>query len=145
MRKRFFKPNMDFKISEDSAMEIFQKILDYYELDPEDLGDVKVQKVFESNFGRALKAIRLGRLKVEIGEKGIEISQTLKDKNDVLDYQIISGKHKTQMAGEKEDDHYGKIYALTGALTGVGKSGILLLEGVDLSLAEVLGAIFLSV
>ncbi len=145
MKKKFiFKGKVDYKISEESAMEVFQKILDYYELDTDDLGDDKIQKVFESNFSRALKAIRLGRLSVEIGDR-IEIKQTLKNNSEVLDYAVISGFHKTQMAGEKEDDHYGKIYALNGALTGVGKTGIMKLEGVDLSLAEVLGAIFLSV
>jgi len=49
------------------------------------------------------------------------------------------------MAGKQADDHYGKAYALMGSLSSLGEDAIKQLKSVDLSLAEVLGLIFLSV
>lgn len=143
-KKRKFESNIQYQISEESAMDVLQKILDYYEIDPYDMGDDSTQKIFEASLGRALKAIRQGRLKVDDIE-GLKITQTFKDSSEALEYQIISGKHKMAMSGIKDDDNYGKIYALVGSMTGVGQTGIANLKGADLSLCEVLGALFLSV
>ena len=135
--------NEKYILSKDSAKNELQKMLDYYEIDIDEIEDKKLKDAIKSGYDRLIKAVRLGRLEVKTDNE-IKVIQTLR--NDTkIEYREIDGKAKVQMAGKKEDDYYGKSYALMGSLSGLGENAISQLKGVDLSLAEVLGMIFLSV
>lgn len=130
--------------SKETAKNELKKMLDYYEIEIEEIEDEKLKTAIENSYNRLVKAVMKGRLKVKL-ENGIEIIQKLKDGTTEIKYKEINGKAKTAMAGKKEDDFYGKAYALMGSLSGLGESAISSLKGVDLSLVEVLGLIFLAV
>jgi hypothetical protein len=120
-----------------------KKIFDYYEIDLEEIEDKEHKKFIQMNYDRLIKAVRLGRLEVKL-EKGIQIIQHLRDSQEAVIYVEINGEAKSATAGKDKEDFYGRIYAVQGSLTGVGEAGIKKMKGVDLSLCEVLGAIFLS-
>lgn len=120
-----------------------KKIFDYYEIDLEEIEDKEQKKFIQMNYDRLIKAVRLGRLEVKL-EKGIQIIQHLRDSQEAVIYVEINGEAKSATAGKDKEDFYGRIYAVQGSLTGVGEAGIKKMKGVDLSLCEVLGAIFLS-
>jgi len=120
-----------------------KKIFDYYEIDVEEIEDKEQKKFIKMNYDRLVKAARLGRLEVKT-EKGIQIIQHLRDRKETLTYYEIDGNAKTATAGKDKEDFYGRIYAVQGVVTKEGEGAIKLLKGVDLSLCEVLGAIFLS-
>lgn len=132
-----------YKLSKDAAKNELKKMLDYYEIDIAEIEDKDLKRAIQQGYDRLIKAVRLGRLEVKL-ENGIQIIQTLRN-GSKLTYREIDGVAKTEMAGKDEKDHYGKAYCLMGSLCGLGDGAIKQLKSVDLSLAEVLGLIFLSV
>jgi hypothetical protein len=119
-------------------------MFDYYEIDIEEIEDKDLQKAIKQGYERLIKAVRLERLEIKI-EDGIKVIQKLKSGSEIITYREIDGVAKSEMAGKLPDDLYGRAYALMGSLSGLGESAIKRLKGVDLSLTEVLGLIFLSV
>ena len=139
-----FKEDDKYVLSKQSAENEVKKIFDYYEIDVDDIEDKDQKKFIKQNFDRLIKAARLGRLAVNTDD-GIKITQTLRSSGEKVEYQEISGKAKTATAGKQADDFYGRIYAIQGVTSQLGEAAIKDMKGVDLSLCEVLGAIFLSV
>lgn len=131
-------------LAKQAAKNELEKMLDYYEIDIDEIEDKELKKAIQQGYARLVKAVRLGRLEIKL-EDGIQIIQTLRDKSEKITYREINGTAKTEMAGKQADDYYGKSYALMGSLSGLGEGAIKKLKSVDLSLAEVLGLIFLSV
>ncbi len=138
-----FDKDDKYKLSKDAAQAVIQKIFDYYEIDIKEIEDKEQQKFIRMNYDRLVKAARLGRLEVST-DKGIVITQHIRDRDETVTYKEITGAAKIATAGKDKDDFYGRIYAVQGSITGLGEDGILRMSGVDLSLCEVLGAIFLS-
>lgn len=136
------KTKPELKLSEDSAEKQLDSLLDYYEIEIDDLPE----KTKDSSFAilkRLKKAIRLGRLEIQI-EDGIKCVQTLRDGKTQITYKEINGKAKAAMGSKEDTDQNGRIYALLGALSD-GETAITKLKGPDLSLAECLGALFFMV
>jgi plasmid stabilization system protein ParE len=132
-----------YTLSQETAQAELKKMFDYYEIDIDGIETPELKKAIQAGYDRLIKAVRLGRLEVK-AENGIQVIQTLKS-GDKITYREIDGVAKTEMAGKDEKDYYGKSYALMGSLSGLGETAIKKLRGVDLSLCEVLGLIFLSV
>ena len=137
---------MDKVLSEDTALEQFEIIEEYYDLEePQD----KDQKVaYNAIKGKLLKAIQKGRITINV-EGGLKITQNLVgkygDMEPFLIYGELSGRAKKVMSKTSDNDHHGKIYLLLGALTGYGAKLIEELKGVDHVVAESLGLLFLMV
>lgn len=131
-------------LSKDAAEKVVNSIVDYYEIDIDEIEDKEQKKFIKANYDRLIKAARLGRLEVKL-EKGIEVIQNFRDKSiEPIVYKEIDGNAKSATAGKETTDFYGRIYAVMGSLSGIGETGIKKMKGVDLSLCEVLGAIFLA-
>ena len=130
------------KLSEDSAQEQLNKLLDYYEIDFNDI-PIEQKNAFEMIGKKLVKFIRQGRLEIKT-EDGIQCIQTLRNGTTTITYKELNGKAKTAMGTKGPDDGNGRIYALMGALSD-GETVITDLKGPDLSLAECLGAVFLAV
>ena len=136
---------LNFKISRESAEAELKRFLDYYEIDGGDFNEEQL-KAHEQSKERIIKAIRLGRL--EVGEDGFTLIQTLRDpvgESSTITYGELRGKAKVSMKSKSDTDYYGRCYAVLGALSGLGDTAIINLRGVDLSLAECIGSIFLQV
>lgn len=131
-------------LTKKNAENELEKMLDYYEIDIDEIEDKELRKAIRQGYDRLIKAVRLGRLEIKL-DNGIEIIQTLRSNNSKITYKEIDGVAKTQMAGKDEKDYYGKSYALMGSLSELGEDVIKKMKGVDISLVEVLGMIFLSV
>lgn len=131
-------------ISEEVARDQFQEFLDYYDLDPSVMPEDQ-RAAFESSASRIIKAVRSGKL--EFGQDGTVKQFLKKPVGEVseIKYEELSGMHKVAMKSKKGEDHYGRMYALLGSLSGLGEMGIMKLKGADLSVAESVGIIFLQV
>ena len=132
-------------LSKDSAENELNKMLDYYEIDIKEIEDKDLKRAILQGRDRLIKAVRLGRLKIDTTDGQIKITQTLRSNGDTIEYREIDGQAKAAMSGKSDGDNYGRAYALMGSLSGLGETAITKLKGVDLSLVEVLGLIFLSV
>lgn len=131
-------------ISQETAEEHLAELFDYYELVPEDLPE-QISSMFNSIHKKLIKAIRKGR--VEIGESG-SITQHLKKPSgdiNIIEYRELDGRAKKAMQKCNSDDLNGRLYELLGALSGLGSRAIASLKGVDLSTAECIGFVFMSV
>jgi hypothetical protein len=133
------------KISIQSAQNELNKMMDYYEIEVDEIEDEELKKAIKQGYERAIKAVRKGRLEIKVENGTIKIIQTMKDGKTKYVYKEIDGEAKMAMAGKKQDDYYGKAYALMGSLSENGENAVKKLKGVDLSLAEVLGMLFLAV
>ncbi len=143
-RRKLMIDSEKYILTKQNAQNELDKMFDYYEIDIDDIEDKKLKDAIKAGYSRLIKAVRLGRLEIKI-EDGITVIQTLRTNSGKIEYREIDGDAKTEMAGKLEDDYNGKSYALMGSLSGLGEGAIKKLKGVDLSLAEVLGLIFLSV
>jgi hypothetical protein len=138
------KEEQEYKYPREVAEGELKKMLNFYEIKIEEIEDKDLKKVIQAGYGRLIKAVRLGRLEIKIEDGTIKVIQTTRNGTKIT-YDEINGLAKMAMAGHDEKDYYGKSYALMGSLSNLGESAILKMKGVDLSLAEVLGMIFLSV
>jgi len=134
-----------FKFSIETAKENLEKMFEYYEINIDEIEDEELRKHIKAGYDRLVKAVRLGRLEIDVSGKGIQIMQTLRSGGDPIIYREIDGAAKCEMDGFPAQAYNKKAQALMGALSGLGMGAIKNLKSVDLSLAEVLGLIFLAV
>ena len=143
-------------ISEESARAQLDVFFDYYEIDAENVGGGEnAQDAFDSTVDRLVDAIKKGRVEIEEAEGGLVVRQTCKNRAKtgtqdassaaVIEYKEISGAAKDAMKHKKESDNYGKIHAMLGYLSGLGENAIKGLRGVDMSISECIGVLFLKV
>ena len=138
---------MDYVLSKEVAEEQFGVLVDYYEIDPEEMAETQAER-FGVVKAKIVKSIRLGRVEIEVKDGSIKVRQTLRNPMGdakTINYAEINGKAKMATGGKAEADQYGRIYALLGSCSGLGETAIASLKGVDLSLAECLGVVFLEV
>ena len=133
----------EYKISEEAARVQLDELYDYYEIDI--VGLPKAQKQATEAAGRKLlKAIRIGRVEINLDEDSvIRVKQNIRN-GEPLIYREIDGKAKVAMSGKDEGDAYGRAYALMGSLCGLGETAIISLKSHDLSVVECLGMVFLQ-
>lgn len=141
-------------ISEETAQEQLDFLLDYYDIDIEDTeGDGSLPIALKASCRKLKRAIKKGR--IEIGEENnsLVVYQNLvkpiESKNgnafERIRYREVDGRSKTNMKGHQDTDYHGRMYAFLGGLSGESSTFIEKLKGVDLSIAECLGSIFLQV
>lgn len=135
--------NEKYTLGKEAAKNELQKMLDYYEIDIDEIEDKDLKKAIKAGYDRLIKAVRLERLQIKIEEE-IKVIQTCKN-GTIIEYKEIDGNAKMAMAGRDEKDYYGKSYDLMGSLSNLGTKAISNMKGVDLSLVETLGMIFLAV
>ena len=136
---------MEYKLSVESAQDVLDLFLDEYEIDVDDFQDEEVD-IYKSQCKTLIKQIRLGRIEIELTDKGVKVTQHLKrppGEMQSITYSSVKGRSKSQMGNKKDTDLYGKMYSFLGALSGLGEHSIMALTGVDLRTAESLGYLFL--
>ena len=133
---------MNKVLSRESASEQVARLLDYYDCDRNDASEV-----FKSVLLALENAFMLGRLEIEIGEKGCVLKQHLGKPVEGMPNPLVYGDltAKAKLEIDKYEGNYGRTFALLGVLSGEGKAVIEKLRLKDLSIAETLGAFFLLV
>jgi hypothetical protein len=126
------------KISPENAQDIFNLLLDHYEINSDDEEDKESIKTIS---GVLLKAIQYGRLEIKLDD-GLKITQHLSN-SKILEYEEISGEAKLEMDKYSKQGQYARMYGLIGFLTKEGFPVISKLKGKDSSLVEALATIFL--
>jgi hypothetical protein len=135
------------RLSEETAQEHLDLFIDYYEIDIEDLPK-ELKQAMTYCFNHMKRAIRKGRLEIEVTDGIINIRQNLKKpiagkKIPQLVYKEINIEVKRAM--RDEDNREARTAQLLGALTGEGETLISKLSGPDMSLAESLATVFLQI
>lgn len=129
---------MDNLISENSAKEQLNLLLEFYDTDLEELGDddkmrVKIER-------KLVKAIMQGKIEVENSSEEFLVKQTIKDGTQFV-YHEIDGTAKVRM--DTFEGKYERLYGLLAILAKKKIEKIQQIKGKDLTIAEYLGLIFL--
>jgi hypothetical protein len=135
-------PKQEKRFSAETARGEIQKILDWYLVDLADMTNEKEKSAVMMSIDRLTRAVRAGLLEVKT-EAGLQVVQILKSGKDVITYEEIGGEAKCSMDGIPVENHYTRMYTLLGSLSGLGFAAIKKLKGVDNSVAESLGTLFL--
>lgn len=137
----FTKP--EYVLSKQNAKKELDKLFNYYEIDIDEIEEKDLKKAIKGGQRRLIQAIRLGRLKIKF-EDGLKIIQTLRN-GETITYRTVDGEAKAAMDEHPAEAFNRRGQALAGSLSGWGETAIRKLKDVDMSLAEVLGLIFLAV
>lgn len=129
-------------VSEDSATEQIGIMLDFYDIDPYFLPDEQ-KNIVEAYTRKLIKAIMKGRFEITEKDGKPVMTQHLESGTTIV-YKTIKGSNREELAKVKEGNHYGRVYALLGAMSGIGKDAFSNLEGTDLLTAEAFGMLFLQ-
>ena len=143
----FNKKDDKYVLSKDAAEKVIEDMFEYLEIDIDEIEEKDTKDMIKKNIGRVIKAVRLGRLEIK-HEGGFKVIQHLRndtDKQNSLTFKVPGAIAKKAMADKNPNDFYGRIYAMMGSACGLGEAAIDKLDPIDLSVVEVLGAIFLSV
>jgi len=126
-------------LSEESALENFQKFVDFYDVDEKDLEDETIKKFI----GGIIRAIRRGRLEFEDTEDGLVIHQNLvRSVGGVsrITYSQFNGAAKKAIDTQKGE--VAKIHAMMAKLSRESMGFIEKLIGPDYSTMESLAVLF---
>lgn len=131
-----------YLLSEEAAVETFQGILDFYDIDFEDIVNDQGSEAAKTLRNKFIRAIRKGRIETNLSDdsdQGFQIIQhTMNGKT--FTYNEYNAK-----AAEESDKGRGvsaSQYRLLGALSGMG-TAVKKMRGPDLKLAEYIAVLFL--
>ena len=138
----------EYKLSHEAAEEVLTIFLDYYEIYEDDFSDPKEWENVSGAMDSVIKHIRMGYVEIIETEDGdVDVKQNPKNSKSGKSYIYEStriAKSKAQMKTATNDDNYGKMYALMGALCGNGSTAVMNLKGVDYKVMESLSILFLQ-
>lgn len=141
--KGYFKKLVDgpdnYVLSEESAKEQLNILLDFYDVDLESLDEEgKLKKLIER---KLIRAIRQGKVEIENDTEGFVVKQNICNGTQFV-YREISGMAKVQM--DRFTKQHERLYALLGFLSKKPIEKVQQITGQDLAIAEYLGLIFLA-
>ena len=134
-------PKKEYKLSEESAQAELGRLIEYYEVDLDDVAPEQETAVNQI-MNRLLSAFRQGKLELkEDAEKGLQIMQHLKN-GDTITFRELKGSDRTKLeiAGT---DAVKRMHVLVGLLCGLGADAIGKLPAGDLRVTEGLAGYFL--
>jgi len=139
----------DNKLSKEDAEKQLQILLDYYEIEIDDIKVTEAKNGLEQTIDKTIKHIRRGRLEIKLDEK-LSVVQTMQqgkggEVSETIPYGILKGETKMAMRDKKGEDFHGRLYAMMASLGNIGENDIKKFEGLDLSVVECLGALYLNV
>lgn len=136
-------------ISDEVAQKQLDSLLEYYDIDMNDFENDTQKDGLKTACKKLKKAIRKGLLEIKEEEDSLIVYQHLNKPIDgvknPIKYREIDGRCKIAMKESKDGDHYGKLYSLMGGLSGEGYQVMMRFKGIDLSVMECLGSLFLNV
>jgi hypothetical protein len=139
----------ELAISEEAANNTVEIFLDYYEIFPDEITNTDEKNNLVGAIDATIGFIRAGHVMIESTEDGdVNIIQNLKLSKGEAKKAIYESanltKAKTEMKSCKNDDLYGKMYALMGSLSGNGSTWIKNFKGIDQRVMEALSVLFLQ-
>ena len=123
-------------------------ILDHYRISVDDLEDENEQSALKASRKKLIKACEEGELFAELEEGQLTIRQVFKRTPEgglkEMVYKEINGDSYCRMKNCKDNDMYGKIYALLSASTGYAPNIFKRLKHPDIGTAIQIGLVFIQ-
>ena len=133
-------------ISEDSAIEQLDILMEFYDIDKNDIEIEEGVEAVQTLMNGLVRAIRKGRLEIKLDSDGkLLVTQHLKhppgDIADV-DYSVVGQKARLAMDRVKSTKEQERMCAFMGSLSGLGVQGVSGLVGADMGTMNRLATLF---
>jgi hypothetical protein len=133
-------------ISEDSAAEQLEILMDYYDIDKNDLENEEGPEAVQTLMNGLVRAIRNGRLEIKVdSDQKLIVTQHLKHPPgdiETIDYNIVGQKARLAMDRVKSTKEQERMCAFMGSLSGLGVQGVSSLVGKDMGTMNRLATLF---
>jgi hypothetical protein len=133
-------------ISEDSAIEQLEILMEYYDIDKNDIEIEEGAEAVQTLMNGLVRAIRKGRLEITVDSDGkLVVTQHLKyPPGDITDinYNIVGQKARLAMDRVKSTKEQERMCAFMGSLSGLGSTGIGSLVAADMGTMNRLATLF---
>lgn len=134
------------KISEESAVEQLDILLEFYDIDKNDIEIEEGPEAVQTLMNGLIRAIRKGRLEIKVDSDGkLLVTQHLQHAPgdiDVVDYNIVGQKARLAMDRVKSTKEQERMCAFMGSLSGLGIQGVSNLVGADMGTMNRLATLF---
>ncbi len=133
-------------ISEESAKEQLEALMEYYDIDKDDIEIEEGPEAVQTLMNGLVRAIRKGRLEIKLdSDQKLVVTQHLKhppgDIADV-DYSVVGQKARLAMDRVKSTKEQERMCAFMGSLSGLGSTGIGSLVAADMGTMNRLATLF---
>ena len=133
-------------ISEDSAIEQLDILMEFYDIDKNDIEIEEGVEAVQTLMNGLVRAIRKGRLEIKLdSDQKLIVTQHLKhppgDIADV-DYSVVGQKARLAMDRVKSTKEQERMCAFMGSLSGLGVQGVSGLVGADMGTMNRLATLF---
>ena len=133
-------------ISEDSAKEQLEILMEYYDIDKDDIEIEEGPEAVQTLMNGLVRAIRKGRLQIKVdSDRKLLVTQHLKHAPgdiDTIDYSIVGQKARLAMDRVKSTKEQERMCAFMGSLSGLGVQGVSSLVGADMGTMNRLATLF---
>jgi len=136
--------NGEFILSEESALEQFEALSNFYGINLSDLDDGDGEVASNAVKSKFLRAVREGLLEVTESEDGVGVKQTLlREIGGVKEIKYTQVNGRARKSLRKTKGHYEQMYTLLAVLSGESIAMYDKMTGRDLAAAEGLALLFL--
>ena len=133
-------------ISEESAKEQLETLMDFYDIDKDDIEIEEGPEAVQTLMNGLIRAIRKGRLEIKVDSDSLLlVTQHLQyapgDINTV-EYNVVGQKARLAMDRVKSTKEQERMCAFMGSLSGLGVQGVSSLVGADMGTMNRLATLF---
>lgn len=144
--KKQSRATKDMVVSDEVATDQLALLLDYYDIDKNDIEIEQGPEALQTLMNGLKRAIRGGRLEISRDDEGkLTVTQKLEfPPGDIkeISYGIVGGKAKMAMDRIKESNGQERMCAFMGSLSGIGGKGMSGLIATDMGTMSRLAAVF---
>lgn len=140
------KPQGAVVVSEEVAKDQLDLLLDYYDIDKNDIEIEQGPEALQTLMNGLVRAIQKGRLEISLdGEAKLLVKQRLvfpPGEVSEIDYGVVGQKAKMAMDRVKESNGQERMCTFMGCLSGVGVKGMSGLVATDMGTMNRLSTLF---
>ena len=133
-------------ISEEIAAEQLAVLMEYYDIDKNDIEIEEGPEAVQTLMNGLVRAIRKGRLEIKLDSDGkLIVTQHLKHppgEIDSINYNVVGQKARLAMDRVKNTKEQERMCAFMGSLSGLGSTGIGSLVAADMGTMNRLATLF---
>ncbi len=133
-------------ISDESAKEQLEILMDYYDIDKNDIEIEEGPEAVQTLMNGLIRAIRKGRLEIKVDSDAkllvIQHLQHAPGDIDVVEYSVVGQKARLAMDRVKSTKEQERMCAFMGSLSGLGVQGVSGLVGADMGTMNRLATLF---
>ena len=133
-------------ISEESAIEQLEVLMEFYDIDKNDIEIEEGPEAVQTLMNGLIRAIRKGRLVIKLdSDQKLVVTQHLQHAPGdiaVVDYSVVGQKARLAMDRIKSTKEQERMCAFMGSLSGLGVQGVSGLVGADMGTMNRLATLF---